>query len=100
MGHGYRRAMDTTPLRVRRTVAALTIAVASALALAPAASAKKVTSLQPWGPDNRYLVTADLDGRPLPQLQPVAQVNHLRQGEWTRIECQVIGQKAYGSKIW
>jgi hypothetical protein len=71
-----------------------------ALALAPAAQAKKVTSLQPWKASNRYLVRVDLDGRPLPKLKPVAKVNHLRKGQWVRIACQVTGENAYGSTLW
>jgi hypothetical protein len=92
--------MSTTSLTVRRSVAALTIAVVSALAFASGASAKKVTSKEPWQPDNRYLVTANVDGRALPQLNPVAKVNHRHQGDWVKIECQTTGENAYGSNIW
>lgn len=70
------------------------------LAVAPAAQAKKVTSLEPWKASNHYLVEADLDGRAVPKLKPVAKVDHLRQGQWVAIECQTTGQAAYGSKLW
>jgi hypothetical protein len=71
-----------------------------ALALAPAAQAKKVTSFQPWKPANHYLVETDLDGRAQPRLKPVAKANHLRRGQWVQITCQVTGQNAYGSTLW
>jgi hypothetical protein len=71
-----------------------------ALALAPAAHAKKVTGLTPWKPSNHYLVEVDLDGRAQPKLKPVAKVDHLRQGQWVRITCQTTGQAAYGSNLW
>src|SRR4051794_28456379 len=92
--------MSTTSLPLRRSGAALVLALVSTLALAPGASANKVQSLKPWKADNRYLVTANLDGRALPQLQPVAKKNFRHQGDWVRIECQTAGENAYGSNIW
>ena len=85
---------------MRRAVAALAVAAGSALALAPGASAKHVTSKQPWKPGNRYLVTANVDGRSLPQLNPVSKVNFRHQGDWVKIQCQTTGQNAYGSNLW
>ncbi|HET6506025.1 MAG TPA: phospholipase A2 [Baekduia sp.] len=89
----------STLRRRGRTTVALS-ALAGLLLVAPAAQAKKVTSLVPWKASNHYLVEADLDGRALPKLKPVAQVNHLRQGQWVKITCQTTGQNAYGSKLW
>ncbi len=70
------------------------------LAAPSAASAAKVTSLQPWKATNTYLARADLDGRAAPKLNPVARVNHVRAGQWVRITCQTTGQAAYGSRVW
>jgi hypothetical protein len=92
------RTASTSWRRGRAAVALSALTVL--LAVAPAAQAKKVTSLQPWQPSNRYLVETDLDGRAVPKLKPVAKVNHLRQGQWVQIECQTTGQAAYGSKLW
>jgi hypothetical protein len=87
------------PRRTARAAIALS-ALTLLLALAPAALAKKVTSLQPWKATNHYLVETDLDGRAAPRLKPVAKVNHLRQGQWVAITCQTTGQAAYGSNLW
>ena len=51
-------------------------------------------------PGNRYLVTANVDGRSLPQLNPVSKVNFRHQGDWVKIQCQTTGQNAYGSNLW
>ncbi|WP_210492454.1 phospholipase A2 [Patulibacter sp. SYSU D01012] len=89
------------PPRRRERRAALAGAATALVLLAPAAAhAAKVQGPGPWQATNAYLVTADLDGRALPQPQPIAAVDHVRQGQWVRIECQVKGQAAYGSRIW
>ncbi|MDO9410798.1 hypothetical protein [Patulibacter sp.] len=95
------------PAARRRTAArrgagiGLLAAVGAASLLAPsAASAARVTSLQPWKPTNTYLAKDDIDGRAAPQLEPRARVNHVRKGSWVRISCQTTGQMAYGSRIW
>ncbi len=67
---------------------------------ASSAQAAKVRGPGPWKPTNTYLVTADLDGRALPQAEPRARIDHVRAGQWKRIQCQVSGQNAYGSKLW
>ncbi len=93
--------MGTALTLGRRGVAAVSLIVlAAVLAFVPAAQAKKVTGAEPWQASNKYLVTADLDGRAAPKLNPVAKVNHVRQGQWVAIECQTTGQAAYGSKLW
>jgi Putative metal-binding motif len=60
----------------------------------------RVTSLRPWAPDNVYYVRENLDGRTQPTVEPRAVVDHVRAGEWVRIECQTPGEEAYGSAIW
>jgi hypothetical protein len=76
--------------------------VAVALLSLPAAAAAEnpVTSLRPWAADNTYLVEDDLDGRPQPASEPRAVVDHLRKGQWVRIECQTVGEQVYGSAVW
>ncbi|WP_028067872.1 putative metal-binding motif-containing protein [Solirubrobacter soli] len=59
-----------------------------------------VTSLRPWAADNTYLAEADLDGRAQPQSEPRAVVNHVRKGQWVKIECQTVGEEVYGSALW
>jgi hypothetical protein len=77
------------------------LAVALMLAAPAAASAdRRVTSLQPWAPDNLYYVRENLDGRTQPTVEPRAVVDHVRAGDWVRIECQTPGEEAYGSAIW
>lgn len=89
--------MPVAPPR-RRVVLA---AAVSALVLAPAtADAAKVRGPGPWQASNTYLVRADLDGRAAPRLNPVARVDHVKAGQWIRVQCQVVGQRAYGSKVW
>lgn len=86
---------------MRRAAVALTVVLTTVAMAAPSAAvAKHVTKLEPWGPKKHYLVEADLDGRPGPRLNPRSKVDFLRMGQWVRIECQVRGQKAYGSKLW
>jgi hypothetical protein len=83
---------------VRGTLAGIVLFLTLA---APAAGAdSRVTSLQPWAPDNLYLAREDLDGRTQPTVEPRAVVDHVRAGEWVRIECQTPGEEAYGSAIW
>jgi Putative metal-binding motif len=72
-----------------------------ALVFPAAASAdQRVTSLQPWAADNLYYVRENLDGRTQPTVEPRAKVDHLRAGQWVKIECQTPGEEAYGSAIW
>jgi hypothetical protein len=69
---------------------------------APAATSAdtRVTSLRPWAPDNLYYVRENLDGRTQPTVEPRAVVDHVRAGQWVKIECQTPGEEAYGSAIW
>jgi hypothetical protein len=85
--------------RIRRAIA---VAGAPIVLAAPAAATAdvRVTSLRPWAPDNLYYVREDLDGRTQPTLEPRAVVDHLRAGQWVRIECQTPGEEAYGSAVW
>ncbi|CAB4909028.1 unannotated protein [freshwater metagenome] len=90
----------TVPSRSRTLLAALVALLAAALLVPGAASAAKVRSLTPWNAQNTYRVEVDLDGRSAPRLKPVAKVDHVRAGQWVRITCQVVGQAAYGSRVW
>jgi len=83
-----------------RGVALVVLAATVALAPAAAAEAKKVTKLEPWGAKKRYLAETDLDGRARPQLNPRTKTDHVRKGQWVRVQCQTRGQMAYGSRIW
>ena len=86
---------------MHRTLLSPALAIALLLLTgASSAQAAKVRGLKPWKPDNRYLVTADLDGRPGPRSEPRARVNHVRKGQWVRIACQATGENAYGSNLW
>lgn len=67
---------------------------------AATASAAKVKKLKPWAASNSYLVKADTDGRVAPKLEPRAKVNHIRTGQWVRVQCQTAGEAAYGSNLW
>jgi len=88
-------------MRPMRTFWLVLAGLAMLVALPATASADtRVTSLRPWAPDNLYNVTEDLDGRAQPTVEPRAVVDHLRAGEWVRIECQTPGEEAYGSAIW
>lgn len=89
-----------SPSTVRRLAAVGLAVTATALLPPAAASAAKVTGPGPWQADNRYLVQADLDGRPAPKLEPRTEVDHVKQGQWVRIECQASGEAAYGSTVW
>jgi Putative metal-binding motif len=89
---------DVRGARFRDALAGIVLLL---LLAAPAAGADtRVTSLQPWAPDNLYLVREDLDGRTQPTVEPRAVVDHVRAGEWVKIECQTPGEEAYGSAIW
>lgn len=66
----------------------------------PQASSDQVTSLRPWAAGNRYLVRETLDGRVKPRRSAPARRNHLRAGQWVGIECQTLGDAAYGSPVW
>jgi Putative metal-binding motif len=80
----------------------LTVVIAVTLAMPPAAAGAqtRVTSLRPWAPENEYYVRENLDGRTQPTVEPRAVVDHVRAGQWVRIECQTPGEEAYGSAIW
>ncbi len=91
--------MQTVRPRHLLSTAVLATVAASLLGAAPA-SAERVNGPGPWKATNTYRATADLDGRSQPRLKPVARVNHVRAGQWIRIQCQAIGQEAYGSKVW
>lgn len=82
--------------------ACLAGAIVAACLVAPAAASadERVTSLRPWAPDNLYYVSENLDGRTQPTVEPRAKVDHLRTGQWVKIECQTPGEEAYGSAIW
>lgn len=60
----------------------------------------QVTSLRPWAAANRYLVRETLDGRVAPRRSAAARRNHVRAGQWVAIECQALGDAAYGSPVW
>ena len=83
---------------MRRTL----LLVLTVLAALPAAASAdtRVTDLRPWAPDNLYYARDDLDGRSQPTVEPRAVVDHVRAGEWVRIECQTPGEEAYGSAVW
>jgi hypothetical protein len=66
----------------------------------PAPTSDQVTSLRPWASGNRYLVTETLDGRSAPRRSAPARRNHVRAGQWVAIECQTLGDAAYGSPVW
>ena len=70
------------------------------LAPAVASADTPVTSLRPWAADNTYLAEDDLDGRAQPTVEPRTVVNHVRKGQWVRIECQTVGEEVYGSALW
>ena len=80
------------------------ICALAALALlsivATARADNPVTSLRPWAADNTYLVEEDLDGRSQPTSEPRTVVDHVRAGQWVRIECQTAGEEVYGSAVW
>jgi hypothetical protein len=84
-----------------RSIRTLVVALALVL-LAPAVASADtpVTSLRPWAPDSTYLVEEDLDGRAQPAAEPRTVVDHVRAGQWVRIECQTAGEEAYGSAVW
>ncbi|WP_022927751.1 phospholipase A2 [Patulibacter americanus] len=89
-----------SPSTLRR-LAVVGLAVTAAATLPPAAaSAARVTAPGPWQAANRYLVQTNLDGRAAPKLEPRAKVDHVKQGQWVRIECQTTGEAAYGSTVW
>jgi hypothetical protein len=70
--------------------------------LAPAAARADtpVTSLRPWAADNTYLAEDDLDGRAQPTVEPRTVIDHVRKGQWVKIECQTVGEEVYGSALW
>ena len=85
--------------RAIRRICAL--AALTLLSLPAAARADNpVTSLRPWAVDNTYLVEEDLDGRAQPTSEPRTVVDHVRAGQWVRIECQTAGEEVYGSAVW
>jgi Putative metal-binding motif len=76
------------------------IVIGCLLAPAAASADTRVTSLRPWAADNLYYVRENLDGRRQPTVEPRAVVDHVRAGQWVKIECQTPGEEAYGSAIW
>jgi hypothetical protein len=83
-----------------RSAALSALVATGVLAIPGVASAARVTSLQPWAAANEYLAKDDIDGRTRPRLEPRDRVNHVRKGQWVRIECQTTGEHAYGSNLW
>jgi hypothetical protein len=85
-----------------RGVARICALVGALMLSAPAVASADtpVTSLRPWAADNTYLAEADLDGRAQPTVEPRTVVNHVRKGQWVRIECQTVGEEVYGSALW
>ena len=75
-------------------------AVVSLLVPAVARADTPVTSLRPWAADNTYLAEDDLDGRAQPTVEPRTVVDHVRKGQWVKIECQTVGEEVYGSALW
>jgi hypothetical protein len=86
----------------RRAIRRIGALVALTLLSVPATAFadNPVTSLRPWAVDNTYLVEDDLDGRAQPTSEPRTVVDHLRKGQWVRIECQTAGEEVYGSAVW
>jgi hypothetical protein len=64
------------------------------------AHAAHVTGPKPWAAANEYHVDANVDGRTRPKSEPRAKIDWLKAGQWVRIECQVEGELAYGTRIW
>jgi hypothetical protein len=60
----------------------------------------QVTSLKPWAATNLYLVRETLDGRSAPSRSAPAKPDYVRAGQWVAIECQTLGDAAYGSPVW
>src|ERR1700755_2028925 len=83
-----------------RGVVLMCAVFASLLVPAAARADTPVTSLRPWAADNTYLAQDDLDGRAQPQSEPRTVVNHVRKGQWVKIECQTVGEEVYGSALW
>jgi hypothetical protein len=53
-----------------------------------------------WTPTSSYETLTNLDGRSTPRLNDRTIVDHVRAGQWVRIECQTSGERAYGSTVW
>jgi hypothetical protein len=81
--------------RARTSIAALLACATVGLTAVDAQAA------QP-NPPRLYKVTADLDGRTAPVNRPgaIAAVNFLHKRERVPVECQMYGDRAYGSKLW
>jgi len=81
--------------RVRTWIAALLACATVGL------SAVDAQAAQP-DPPRTYEVTADLDGRTAPVNRPgaIAAVNFLLERQRVPIECQMYGDRAYGSRLW
>jgi hypothetical protein len=56
--------------------------------------------LKPWAATNLYLVRETLDGRDAPSRSAPAKTNYVRAGQWVTIQCQTLGDAAYGSPVW
>jgi len=59
-----------------------------------------VRKAQRWTAGSSYQALTNLDGRRAPRLNDRAVSDHVRAGQWVRIECQTTGELAYGSRIW
>jgi hypothetical protein len=92
--------MHTTPAVLRRFIAAVVVLATTLVCVPCAAQAAHVKRLKPWKATSTYRVTADLDGRSQPKLEPRAKVDHVRTGQWVRIQCQTTGQAAFGTTVW
>jgi hypothetical protein len=85
--------------RARIAIPALA-AMLMALGAPSLAHAAHVTAAKPWAAGNEYHVEADVDGRTQPQSEPRAKIDWLKAGQWVRIQCQVKGELAFGTRIW
>jgi hypothetical protein len=73
-----------------------------AVALTGTLAAPRADAAQPPPGPRTYKVTADLDGRVGAVNRPsaIAAVDFLLEGQRVPIECQMYGDRAYGSKLW
>ncbi len=89
-----------TAARPRRLLLAAAVAAAGSTFGAASAHAAHVTAPGPWKASNQYQAQADLNGRVAPRVNAIGQVNHVRKGQWIYVRCQVLGEEAYGSRLW
>jgi hypothetical protein len=91
----------TTTSRTRRLLLATAAAVAAGTTLGTSpALAAHVVGPGPWKATNTYQAQADLNGRVAPRLNAIGEINHVRKGQWIYVRCQVLGEEAYGSRLW